>query len=910
MGLFGFNLRDVQNIASGYMESEIKKKQAKGKASAEAAKAWKDAAIGLKTDPDNAKTTANLSILGYTPDMGEAYVEAFNMIHAQNDVEDITEHPLFISIVDIGEKKEFIPTIGKMTLQIKDLKSEADLHAWLTEFTTSYTEPEDGKEPKSLESIRKFLSPNLSLDKIKAVDEYMQKGWIVDGKQLLPPNFTIGDVAKLTPEQQDALDTKLHNVVAAIEDLDSEENKDISLKTYNYGELGDLQLNLKADGHANFFNDAAFQEFVSQDKFWKKAASWEDEQKNQFNAQLSNWAINYGNMLKNKQKTMGMTGTIDEETGYAIPSLTGTKTYMALRNTQYAALINKAVMDNALQDFFDVHGNGAKVEGVSMTAWGDPIVKQVLSEGKEGQGISSTQSLNNDQLATWKGYSNKAEMYNDNPNYLFLDQSYLDFAYDISSSPEFQVVIGEDQVQSIFSGTPVDVANWTATQHAIVVNALNDSFENDIDKMNAWMVLTGKGASHYKPPKPESSQHQVKPLTESQLKKKFDEIYESDNYKELMDGAKKTIASINRGIQVKQDYLNLIKDDEIDVGKLGDLKELWNNLFTAEESILNRLTGNHSIETEVDVMIAQLDHMIELTKKDGIMVDDEARTNMVAQIRQGYAAGKSVFSNDENKSFKYGRKRTMEVFLAYTQARSFDDNGRISDKDYTMNLQSLVGTATSNKSTARGSITYALEQAEAKKAFYMQFVSSSDENKFVREILIGNEYRSFLDPTPLARVSSAVEYSKLFAPSSDTNSLTSIAYQNHDAFETGAFTASFTRFLPKRTNVTYEGVPIYTIYDQDTNSPHLQSIGGLHYTKVNGGDWKKIPWRENSKIKNLNIEDRGSTDDSARPVFEGISIGGDTYDVYGTAKKYFVTKEGVKTPVFLKDKTFSFKGEE
>ena len=40
MGLFGFNLRDVQNIASGYMESEIKKDQAKGKASAEAAKEW------------------------------------------------------------------------------------------------------------------------------------------------------------------------------------------------------------------------------------------------------------------------------------------------------------------------------------------------------------------------------------------------------------------------------------------------------------------------------------------------------------------------------------------------------------------------------------------------------------------------------------------------------------------------------------------------------------------------------------------------------------------------------------------------------------------------------------------------------------------------------------------------------
>ena len=29
MGLFGFNLRDVQNISSGYIESEIKKKQAK-----------------------------------------------------------------------------------------------------------------------------------------------------------------------------------------------------------------------------------------------------------------------------------------------------------------------------------------------------------------------------------------------------------------------------------------------------------------------------------------------------------------------------------------------------------------------------------------------------------------------------------------------------------------------------------------------------------------------------------------------------------------------------------------------------------------------------------------------------------------------------------------------------------------
>ena len=38
-------------------------------------------------------------------------------------------------------------------------------------------------------------------------------------------------------------------------------------------------------------------------------------------------------------------------------------------------------------------------------------------------------------------------------------------------------------------------------------------------------------------------------------------------------------------------------------------------------------------------MIDQLDHMIELTKEDGIKVDAEARNKMVAQIRQGYAAG-------------------------------------------------------------------------------------------------------------------------------------------------------------------------------------------------------------------------------------------------------------------------------
>ena len=33
----------------------------------------------------------------------------------------------------------------------------------------------------------------------------------------------------------------------------------------------------------------------------------------------------------------------------------------------------------------------------------------------------------------------------------------------------------------------------------------------------------------------------------------------------------------------------------------------------------------------------------------------------------------------------------------------------------------------------------------------------------------------------------------------------------------------FYGFLPKKTNATYEGAPIYTIYDRNTNSPHLQS---------------------------------------------------------------------------------------
>ena len=151
------------------MESEIKKDQAKAKASAEANKPWLDAAMKIYTNPEYANTNSLLTSVGITPEMGQPFVEAFNQFHIKPE-EDITKSKLYEKISNIFTTKESIPTIQKINMTFEDAtKNVAAMQKFVSLYAKDYVpEVEDDEEkPTTRELVAKFFDPGTS-EKIKA----------------------------------------------------------------------------------------------------------------------------------------------------------------------------------------------------------------------------------------------------------------------------------------------------------------------------------------------------------------------------------------------------------------------------------------------------------------------------------------------------------------------------------------------------------------------------------------------------------------------------------------------------------------------------------------------------------------------------------------------------------------------
>ena len=863
MGLFGdFNLIDIQNIASGYMESEIKKDQAKAKASAEANKPWLDAAMKIYTNPEYANTNSLLTSVGITPEMGQPFVEAFNQFHIKPE-EDITKSKLYEKISNIFTTKESIPTIQKINMTFEDAtKNVAAMQKFVSLYAKDYVpEVEDDEEkPTTRELVAKFFDPGTS-EKIKAKVAEATKMRVgmpgIGGEGML---LSIENILQY-PELQ----AKFLDIVNGMDEIDAEDDQKFwTNASANYAVAEEVRID-GYDANASEWkdmraNDSILANWLIKDggaDYLKNVYKAGDKEQASVDALLFGFVSGYMDAGNRDLKTKTKVGLTTSSTDFAASNF-----YRALKDPltgvpKLANLLLDQAFNKQVKDFTLNFGE-VDEQNSGDGEFGQGIVKGTNTEYSSN--LTAKESTNVKLLAEALG-TNVETMYKNDPALFTINKAIVETAAKIATNQAFhkKVLMGDNVVKTTIFSLPV--GDWSHEERIQVLKALEASNLDRLDEITALRILIPEDISPFtntQIPYGQTFGEGQTPVPE--LTKVL-----NDTRKEIIGSASamdRYRIQVDVGTKLKQlftQYKNVIKTT--DVGAVGSFRVWWNNVYASDRSLLNRISGMISSGITAPATVLNQDAAErgvlttavkgELKEENGSYYyiagytedGNEIRTTVDKDVLE--SMGEEV-NAAYDISYAAGQKKALELYIGYTMARLFDDKGRISNMDLELQLQTFRGQASWNIDNVGGAIDVAENLVNQQWAIASKLVGSSPQWK--KTLNVNGAPKTYWTAAPIADVKAAHMYKMLLGTTGEGVSPSESIL--HDRFNPNKLLKDTTAYVAKpMRGATFDNNELFKVTKRNGSNPLGDELPIYVYKPMGSDAWKKVDRLDHGNIK-------------------------------------------------------------
>ena len=519
-------------------------------------------------------------------------------------------------------------------------------------------------------------------------------------------------------------------------------------------------------------------------------------------------------------------------------------------------------------------------------------------------GIADWEIENNDKLSTLLGHPDKSTWYKRHPDLLLVNQKIKNRAFEIADNDLFKVAarVGDTETYTSLFTKP-NISTFSDEQVVTLLDLLEDSQDLSRDEqIQTLAILFGENPEKFMD-EPEQG-GKVVPLTKTFL----ETVFQKEQDKILSTQDKKN----QRGIQTSAgktrklllDYKSVLSKPNIDPGLVGTVKELYYLVWENDSSVVNRVfsgkAGKGRKSPSDGKEMEESTRVLEL-----LMNDPTAKLLQNADDGEYYyinSAGKKVIVEAEvieqmgreldaaySESYYYGRKKALELFLGYTMARSFDDQGRISDKDLDMQLKTFRGDWKSNFESVSAAIDVGLDMVEDQIAIANGLLADGIEYE-----VIGPDGQKHITVWDINKMKATQLWRQLLTRR-DSDGETIQQKRMYTLFNI------YTETLPgaahkikKEEGATFMGNELYRVTQTlqvDGKDLNPTGLNKKMYAYKEGDAWVKVPWNRLKEIKFGNVDSSGEVPDIT-PLLRGFTfVDGTVSDVYHSNGKMYYDKE-------------------
>ena len=875
--LGGLSFSDAATaFGQGWLDEDKAIKQAKAKAAQEEKekeKVWLDAAITSWTNPENSATNKHLMQSGWTADTIMAdpknYLAQFNLLYTPEG-----EKPNeFDAISKILDNEGIQPILNQIQKEMgedfeKILSDQNAAQTFIALFGKATSAPEDSIQ--TVEDFRKLLTSENKETQAAFAKLFGEK---IDKTATHPvmsgKTFTAENIA--TNDQVAMKALNIWNNMVDLDEKESENKLDFWQSTPNTESKTRIQIDgFKAgtrEPNQITENDQRLFQWLStpEGKNYLKPDF--------FNNLPANERETFQGLLANHFNFWQLQGQFaSEKVGGAAETVSP---YYGLTFSEAFRALPDAWKDNALNNILDINekdfsfATGKEVGASGSSVDGTSIVKGV-NDGENTifnkEDLSPTQVSNYGQLATNLNYSSVNQLWNNQPD--LLDNAMnplLDLAAKMSIDPMFNTKVGGTKEQPIIVNTfSKGYMDWSTTEKQNIMAYLKQSGLSVEDQIRTLGILMREDVQKYLPEPILGRSQQITPkILQDALQKRVDDIFKHS--KKMYASYQNQVAAGAKLMGLFDSYISLLNETDesgqykVDVGGPGSLKAFWNNMFTADESVYNRLSGmigggkiEDADQFSNDFMgvilagdnfqngsLSQIsDDTYEYINLNGDKIQVDA--SVIDRLRnETKSAAKST-------SYMYGQKRALELYIAYTMARVFDDNGRISDKDLDLQLQTFKGSWDINREGVEGAINIARNIVENQHAIASNLTGTHDPARgFTRQINTPSGPKTYFTTAPMARVNAANAYLQLSGIGDSGKGMKE--YTLHDQFNIEQYTGPYQSYtMISVPNATFNNSDVSRVVIQGSTKDPL-SIP-IYAIKGSNNKWLKIPHGNNSQV--------------------------------------------------------------
>ena len=645
--------------------------------------------------------------------------------------------------------------------------------------------------------------------------------------------------------------SKAVDLAHSLAEADKETKNDTEGKKATPFIIGEVELPYNRDGNLKALseNEANISEFLMNNSTFISniIKHGTDQEKNQLNALLNSHLEDFVDI--NTKQLMDLS---KNDPGRIVDkySVTQSKVFKELpKSLQTIAL--KIAHEKEKLDFMNIEvGAGSNEDNMED---GQSVTGQSLFKTN----ITKEQKRNNEELSLILGFDNVNHMYEKQPNLLLIDQKMMDAVYNIVSHPDFNTVTGDDSTTSLLQ---TNFDDWSAEARGKFINMLQETKYPASDIITMLAIMKNEGPESYlgDPMLYFTPTVSVKKL-ETALKEQRDSLLPQ----KMQDKAFLDLQAANKLVGLFDTYDEVIIRTGVGIG--AGAYEFYNNMIGSDLSLYKRIFNKGASEASgknfVDsVIISSLKedgggrYTEEVVGKDSdgkdiivkTYVDEEVLQSMQAKIADAYEN-----APEGSDSFEYGRKRTLELYIAYTMARLFDDNGRISNQDLDIQLVTFRGRWDANTDTIRGAISEARKLVVEQSAINRNILGINPDFKI--KIRQGDKNVTYTSSMPIARVGAVADYVKLVGFSGQGNTKNT-EFTQHNNFNVANNLSSGSGFITEKVEgATYDGKDVFRVVKVHNKKDVFNNIG-LYVYEANPADsgkasnYVKIPWAKNSLI--------------------------------------------------------------
>ena len=886
--LGGLSFSDAATaFGQGWLDEDKAIKQAKAVAAQEEKeknKVWLDAAVTSWTNPENSATNKLLyDGYGWTADTimedPKNYLTMFNLLYTPKG-EKPNEADAISKILDNENIQPILNQIQeKMGKDFENILSDPEAARTFIGLYGQATSsaPEDSNQ--TIEDFRKLLTSENKETQVafeKLFGEKIDKTAthpVMSGK-----TFTAEEIAT-----NDQVAMKALNIWNNMVDLDEEESKGkatgFSWKSTpnedspNYVEIPNYKTSKNLNDITS--NDTVISNWLTTDEAKDFISKF-----NQGGILSNEEATSFANMV-----TTHLTDwqNIPTYAKLEVPQEGSPSRFELKESSVYETLppyLQNYVLDHqrnlTVKKFMENHGKKVGIVGQTMN--GTTIIHP-LNEENQNQpwqkfGVTPKQVNNYEILARTLGYGNRQALWNNQPD--LLDNGMnpaLDLAAQIILDDRLKTYITQQGKQGAYTfALQKDFGQWSYDTKQIVMSHLRNSNLEIEDQIRTLGILMREDVSKYL--SDDTGDIFAQGATEEQLaevlSKKVNSLFPDPT---RLSFYRNQVAAGSKLIQLFNQYTDIISRTDaeggylIDVGTLGSIKEFWNNVFVHDESMYNRITsafaggGNSlgSAEQDADdfigIIMAGDSYQSGSLKSAGehytytnLQGEEVVVENRVIE-RLRHDLKKSFGAKPNDVSFLYGQKRALELYIAYTMARVFDDNGRISNYDLQLQLDAFSGKWDSNIQTARGAISIANQVVKQQHAIASALTGTLDpERGFTASVNNADGKKvSYLTTAPIARVNAGYAFQQMLGVGEEGQS-GFFNNNNHEDFNVNKKLADpYGSYTVVQTKGTLDDLPVSKVVLADKN---IDMWSGLPLYVIKGPEntWTKIPWEDNDQV--------------------------------------------------------------